>query len=522
MNKKILVSLCLGLGASLAACGNDSPGSDAPATDAKIVYAVPSDPGNLDPQTSSLDLNRELARFGYDYLVNRDAHGAAVSGLASSWVVGEAKSTFKITSGVTCSDGSKFTADTAAKNLKFVIDPKNGSPFASSFPAGTTVSASDTTLTIKTPTAPAFLLVNLADIPMICDSGLKDRDTLAAATAGTGPYVLTASKTGASYTYERRDDYTWGPGGTRTEKGQPKTIEVRIVADETTAANLLVSGDVNLAVISGADGDRLLKISSLIHDNREVLRGLIAFNEADGRVTQDQTVREALSVAVDWSAAREITTGGHGEVPTSLLAVKPKVCPGNTIEGNLPAHDVDRAKKLLDQAGWVARSDGQRTKNGKQLTLDILTPNFAGPGYTDGADFIASQWRNLGIKVTVSAVPNSQLGDRMFKTANFDVTLVGSGERTPNQNSQYFSGSTPPNGTNFASLRNPTYDQAVQGEAVVDPKAECARWDAAEIALFKEYSLIAYANMNVPMLGNGVRFDTLGNFLVPTSLRTVS
>jgi peptide/nickel transport system substrate-binding protein len=522
MKQNLVVILCLGMGACLSACGNGSAGSETPVADAKIVYAIPSDPGNLDPQLTSVDLNREVGRLAYDSLVYRDARGNPVSGLASSWHVGEHESTLRITPGVTCSDGSAFTADVAAQNLRFIIDPHNGSPYASSFPAGTTVSASADAVTIKTPTAPIFLLVNLADIPMVCASGLKDRGRLASATDGTGPYVLGDVKTGSSYGYTRRAGYKWGPNGATTaEKGQPKNIELRVVANETTSANLLVAADVNIAVMSGSDSDRLLKMPNLFHRNQEVLRGLIAYNEANGRVTRDEKVREALSRAVDFDAALKIITGGHGEVPTSLLAVTPKVCPENTVNGNLPARDVNLAKSLLDSAGWVAGGDGKRAKNGQQLGIDILTPNYAGKAYTDGAEFIASQWRDLGIDVTISAVPSSQLNDRLFKTADFDVSLVGTGERTPNQNSQYFSGKTPPNGTNFASFSNPTYDRTVQGTAQVDPQAECARWNTAEIALFKEYSLIPFANVNVPVFGNKVTFDIIGNYLVPTSLRAV-
>ncbi|MFF0451180.1 ABC transporter substrate-binding protein [Streptomyces sp. NPDC004609] len=526
MKRALTITLCLGLGAVLTGCGTGSSRSDGPkepVADATIAYAIGSDPGNLDPQLTSVDLNRDLGRLAYDSLVYRDENGDPVSGLASSWKVGARTSTFQITPGVTCSDGSKFTADVAAQNLKFIIDPKNGSPYASSFPSGSTVSASGSTVTLTTPSVPAFLLVNLADIPMVCEKGLKKRKGLASATAGTGPYVLTDAKTGSSLTYQRRDGYTWGPGGATTaEKGQPKTLELRIVADKTTAANLLVAGEVNITIASGPDGGRLLKMPNLFHAKQQVLQGLIAYNEASGRPTRDQRVREALTRSLDLGAALKITTGGHGEVPTSLLAVEPKVCPGNTVAGNLPTQDVAAAKSLLDQAGWVPGSDGVRTRNGRPLTLDILTPNFASSGYTDGAAFLASQWRELGIKVTVSAVTAAQLNDRMFRTADFDVSLVGTGERTPNQNSQYFSGEAPPKGTNFASFRNPAYDKAVNSEPLADPEADCARWNAGEVALLKEFSLIPYANLNVPVMGNGVEFKIVGNYIVPTSLRAVS
>ena len=35
--------------------------------------------------------------------------------------------------GITCSDGSAFTAQTAADNVNYVANPKNSSPFAGVF-----------------------------------------------------------------------------------------------------------------------------------------------------------------------------------------------------------------------------------------------------------------------------------------------------------------------------------------------------------------------------------------------------
>ena len=83
---------------------------------------------------------------------------------------------------------------------------------------------------------------------------MADRATLASATVGTGPYVLSEAAPGDHYTYTIRDGYTWGPNGATTATaGMPGTVVLRIVENPATAANLLLTGDVNAAAVIGPD-----------------------------------------------------------------------------------------------------------------------------------------------------------------------------------------------------------------------------------------------------------------------------
>ncbi len=51
---------------------------------------------------------------------------------------------------------------------------------------------------------------------------MADRASLASATSGTGPYVLTEAAPGDHYTYAVRDGYAWGPDGATTDtEGMP-------------------------------------------------------------------------------------------------------------------------------------------------------------------------------------------------------------------------------------------------------------------------------------------------------------
>ena len=103
-------------------------------------------------------------------------------------------------------------------------------------------------MTLKLAAPAPFVLNGLASLPIVCPGGMDDRKSLAQATAGTGPYELTEAAPGDHYTYQIRDGYTWGPNGATTAtEGMPDTIVMKIVQNETTSANLLLSGDLNAA-----------------------------------------------------------------------------------------------------------------------------------------------------------------------------------------------------------------------------------------------------------------------------------
>ena len=59
------------------------------------------------------------------------------------------------------------------------------------------------------------------------------------------------------YTFERRDGYNWGPDDTTSDTpGVPKTVIAAMAPNVSTAANQLLSGELNAAPIAGPDKDR--------------------------------------------------------------------------------------------------------------------------------------------------------------------------------------------------------------------------------------------------------------------------
>lgn len=480
-----------------------------------------SDPGSLDPQMGAGTSLFGASKFAYDSLVTVDGEtGEIRSGLAQDWQVDGSTVTLTLTEGITCADGTPFTASTAAENLAFVGNPENQSPFLGTFyPAGATAQADDAARTVTiTLAAPApFVLNGLGDLPMVCPSGLADRTTLQTATAGTGPYTLTEALPGDRYTYTRRDGYTWGPGGATTDtEGLPDTVVIRVVENETTAANLLLSGELTAAQVAGPDAERLAG-AGLFTAETPGVAGEQWYNHAAGRVTDDPAVRLALTQALDLAELQKVATAGRGIPVTTLALNEPVACPGDSVSAALPATDPAAAGALLDQTGWAPGPDGIRVKDGRPLSLTFLYQNNLGSSGDAAAELAVQQWQAVGVAATAQAQNETTLTGTIFGAGDWDVAWVALNVGSPDQLVPFLSGPAAPDGTNFAAIADAEYDAAVAAATALGPDG-CDAWLDAEAGLVERASIVPFAAVSVRTFGNGAEFATPGQ-LIPTSIR---
>ena len=100
------------------------------------------------------------------------------------------------------------------------------------------------------------MLQGIGFVQMICSKGLADRSSLARGANGSGPYTLVSAVPGDHYTFQVRKNYTWGPGGSTTAtNGLPAKVTLKVVTNETTQANLVLTGGLNLATYGTAIPD---------------------------------------------------------------------------------------------------------------------------------------------------------------------------------------------------------------------------------------------------------------------------
>ena len=394
-----ILAASLGAGSALAAGGGT------------FTMTLSGDPGNLDPQSSPSSSLLQISKFAYDSLLSMaPADGSIQPQLATDWSVDGTTVKLTLGDGITCSDGTPLTASDVVANLDYIANPDNQSPFLNLYyPAGATAVADDAAGTITiTLAAPApFVLNGLTDLPIVCAAGIADRSILASATSGTGPYVLSEAAPGDHYTFTVREGYTWGPDGATTDaEGLPDSVVVRIVENPSTAANLILTGDANAAIVTGPDAQRLAQEDLFVVDTA-VLMGEMWFNHAEGRPASDPAVRQALTQAVDLAQLQQVLTAGQGSAPTTFATLAPVACPGDSVSPVLPAFDLAAAGQILDEAGWTVGDGGTRAKNGQPLSVTFLHDTSAGAAGQAAAELATQQWTALGATVVDKAQAGS-------------------------------------------------------------------------------------------------------------------
>ena len=493
-------------GGNAAAPSSSSASSTSYVSGQTATIMLPSDPGNLDPDLTSISVTEAADYFLYDSLINFTPAGAPEPGLATKWSGTTTSATYTIRKGVTCSDGSPLTAATVAANINFIGNVKNASSRAGVWvEPGATATADNATgtVTVKSPVPDAFLVTDVGQAQIVCDSGMKNRKLLQEGAEGTGLYTLTSAVPGSSYTLALRKGYDWGPGGvTSATKGLPATVVLKVVTNMTTGANLLLSGGANIGEVVGPDTQRL---SGLYSQSVDAPFGVLWFNQKQGTPTAQEPVRQALTQALQLTQLGQVLTSGTGKPTTGMVAPALSPCKGNTVSGNLPAYDQSAAKSALA---------------GKNLSIAVYYPTSMGSGGAAAAELLQSTWSQLGVKVSLHGITDAEIDSEIVAgTAAWNVAILPIGLTVPSELVPFASGATPPTGEDFSYIKNAAYTADVTKASSAAGSAGCPDWNAAETELYKDVDLVPFADSATATYAKGATFSLSQGSIMPASIR---
>lgn len=521
----LLISACSssnsGGGGSSGGASTGHPGNLA--SGATFTVLTPDDPGALNPYQNIQTPGVSLFKYLYDYLVTIAPDGTIQPELATSWTVNGATSTFKLRTGVTCSDGSPLTASTIAQGFNYIKDPANKSVLigvalpSANYTATGDDSTNTFTLTFDKPFG--FLLQALSLVPIVCGKGLANPASLNESSSGSGPFVLTKATPGVEYDMDKRAGYSWGPNAASTSApGFPDHVVEKIVASQSTAANLLIAKSANAAVINGPDGSRLT--GSAFQSQQSIQGGIeMLFNESTGRPTADLAVRKALIMALDIPQVSAVVSQGLVTTAGTSLTPSKSACDDSSAAASVPKGSLTDAENLLTQDGWVAGADGTRTKDGKALSLTApyLTTSA---GDAPAMDLIVAAWKKLGVKVTQDPLDQAAFSAATFSTGNYDV-LPLTEFAVPFQSilTGFLSGPPPPNGINSAHINTSGYTSASQQAVATNGPAGCQLWTQAAQALYTNADIIPISQMVARFYTSRASFSLGIGRIVPSSIR---
>ena len=392
--------------------------------------------------------------------------------------------TWHLRKGVRWSDGAPFNADDVVFSTKAVLNPANNEVGRDGWNLITKVDEPDKYTVIYhlrrpyssyLPTffasaganpdvLPAHLLAKYPNINQVPYN---------AKPVGIGPFRVVIWHRGDNIELEANPYYF---------RGQPriKNVTFKLVPSVDTLATLMQTGEVQLwPVVPSSMLDRMLALSNVKTDiQTSPFYAHLDFNVTRPLVS-DLRVRQAIQLAIDRPELARKISHGHAVVQQSVM---PSVVPFAPKDIPFVAFDPNKAKQLLDDAGWKVGPDGIRVKNGQRLSLQF--PYFTGSASADDAvEFIRQALHTVGIDVqtrkfapAVFFAPYQQNG--IVYGSKWDMTYF-SWQALPvaDISNLWECNQIPPNGQNVTHFCNKeldslleqvkgTYDEAKQRELV--------------------------------------------------------
>ena len=240
---------------------------------------------------------------------------------------------------------------------------------------------------------------------------------------GSGRYILKQWDKGQQVILDANPDY-YGE--------QSNMQRVTIVFMEEDAAFLAAqAGEVDLAYTSATYSDQTVEGYSLAAyesvDNRgfnlpAVPEQTTESGETIGNdFTADVQVRRAINIGVDREEMIDHVLNGYGSPAYSVCDQMPWYNSASEV-----TYDPEKAKSLLDEAGWKTGEDGIREKDGVKAELNLLYATGDSVRQALAADF-SEQLKELGISCTLEGVG----WDTAYDRAQSDPLIWGWGAHTP-------------------------------------------------------------------------------------------
>src|SRR5215207_4386795 len=340
----------------------------------------------------------QITSLLYNGLTRLDAQLQPQPDLATGWDASQDGRliTFTLRPDVSWHDGKPFSADDAAYTLSALRELSPTTALLTDIGKIAQVDApTSSTLVISLTERSASIFADLA-VPILPKHLLigKNIATLDFWTApvGTGPFQLGERQPGASVTLLANK---------RFYRGEPLLDRVALlVGDAQVATAALKDGRLLLAELPWSTGATLSQTIPSIQTGTYPENGYyyMAFNTRTGRPFADARVRNALAAAIDMPKLVRDVTGGQG------LLIATGIAPGSWADVIPPPTttvDLDRARTLLDEAGWKLPDAGAiRQQAGVTLTAQLYVRGDD-PRRVRAAELIAQAAQQIGIDISV-------------------------------------------------------------------------------------------------------------------------
>ncbi|MEU6729952.1 ABC transporter family substrate-binding protein [Nonomuraea wenchangensis] len=292
-----------------------------------------------------------------------------------------------------------------------------------------------------------------------------------------GPFKVEKIDEGTKTLTLVRDDNWWG------KKAKLDKIIFRGIESPEAQVNAFANGELDgVEIPSGAPAE--LKRAKEV-PNVDIRKALspnwrhITVNNVSPNL-KDKTVRQAIAYGINRDV---ITQSDLKDMDWPLQTLGNHVFMNNhkgyvDNSGDLGKYNLEKAKQLLDQAGW--KQEGEyRKKDGKELELSFVIPTGTPVAQTEG-ELTQAMLKEAGVKVNIRPVPVDKFFVDYVIKGDFDLvpfSWIGTPLPIGGLSQIYKTGSE----SNFPKGSDPALDEAIEAAvSELDPEQAIVKANAAD------------------------------------------
>jgi peptide/nickel transport system substrate-binding protein len=390
-----------------------------------LVQITQPEPPSLGSYISTANPVGQVASKIYDGLLEYDFDLKPIPSLAESWTVSDDGKTvtFRLRSGVKFHDGQPMTsADVQFTFMEVLkkVHPRGINTFAE-VTAIDTPDAQTVVFRLNRPAPYMMAALSGYESPILPKHIFSQGDIRTHQNAnrpiGTGPFKFVEWRRGEFVRLDRNADY-WKPGLPYLDR-----IVVRFIGDTGTRAAALERGEAHIAGFGAVPYNDVKKLEALpniqiVTRGYEMLSPVVELMFNTRRAPFDNVkVRQAISYAIDrkfvidniWFGFGKPTNGpiSSNFAPTGLYSA-------DVTNYNVP-DGIERANRLLDEAGFPRRADGIRF----EITHDI-TPY--GEEWRRFGEYTQQALARIGIKANLRYEDVATWLKRIYTDYDYEVS----------------------------------------------------------------------------------------------------
>ena len=413
-----IVVLTVGLFAS--SCGDGDRGTE------PLTIRYWQAPSIANPYLSAGTKDVDAATLVLEPLANYDENAALVPRLAEAIPTADngglsgdlTTITWRLKARIQWSDGSPLTAHDAVFTYDYACSLPNANCEADSIEAVRATSDLTLDITFEAPSpypytlfvGPGSYILQRAQFED-CMGGAarqgacRDKNLYP---VGTGPYRIAQFKVNESVVYVANEYFR--------KPGQPLFTSVTILGGgdaETAARAVLETGEADYAWNLQVESEILEPLAALGRGTLQHVFGgnveSLAFNFTEPESSfhphpflSDPAVREALFLAIDRDAIAALYGDAARPTCNVVAAPEPYVSSGNDA---CLVQDLEMARHLLEQAGWLPGHDGVRQRDG--VRLSILYQTSSNPLRQATQALVQTWWEEIGVETELKDIAGS-------------------------------------------------------------------------------------------------------------------